>query len=92
MSAHSYEDLSRHIGHDIECVQYGGGANVAIECFDCSEVLLDFDHPENESPRPSTKPSECPYCRAEPMEDQSGPSHTWCGCAEAEAEHKALKR
>lgn len=46
----SFNDLKRHIGHDIVCVSYGYGdsvANVAIECESCSEVLLDFDKPEH---------------------------------------------
>lgn len=50
MGVYDYEDLRRHIGHKIVCVCYGkkGKApdNVAIECEDCYEVLLDFDNPE----------------------------------------------
>jgi len=51
MAAHDFEDLKKHIGHRIECVYYGDPehpANVAIECTDCNEVLLDFDGPEYE--------------------------------------------
>lgn len=45
-----YEDLLRHVGHKVVCVGYGAGEitpfdNVAIECEDCGEVLIDFDHP-----------------------------------------------
>ena len=48
MSAFNFEELKRHIGHDIECVVYGGNANVAIECVTCSEVLLSYDRDEEE--------------------------------------------
>jgi hypothetical protein len=41
-----YNELSRHVNHDIEIVFYGDKANVAVECLDCGEVLLDFDHPD----------------------------------------------
>ena len=47
MSATDYNDLSRHIGHKVEVVSYAE-VNVAIECEDCSEVLLDFDKSECE--------------------------------------------
>jgi hypothetical protein len=46
MSAYSFEDLRRHVGHEIECVVYGkptDPVNVAVECETCFEVLLDFD-------------------------------------------------
>jgi hypothetical protein len=42
MSATDYNDLSRHIGHKVEVVTYAD-TNIAIECEECSEVLLDFD-------------------------------------------------
>lgn len=33
-----------HVGHAIECVTYGKPAvNVAIECIDCCEVIVDED-------------------------------------------------
>lgn len=39
-----FEDLKRHIGHNIVCVSYGMPiVNVAIECETCNEVLLSFD-------------------------------------------------
>ena len=62
MGAHTFEDLSRHLGHKIECVAYGpidsekGDAgfgrmcsidNIAVECDDCHEVLIDFDRVRN---------------------------------------------
>ena len=46
MSVINYDDLIVHKGHKIEVVTYGfedSDVNVAIECEDCSEVLLDFD-------------------------------------------------
>lgn len=46
MSAFNYESLKRHVGHKIACVSYGNGANVAVECEDCHEVLLDYDEHE----------------------------------------------
>lgn len=39
-----YEDLKRHVGHDIVCVEYGDGVNVSIECEDCGEVIIDYDN------------------------------------------------
>ena len=45
-----YNDLREHIGHAVEVVCYGlpdqDPHNVAIECVDCSLVLLDYDHPD----------------------------------------------
>ncbi|TRZ51292.1 MAG: hypothetical protein D4S01_05105 [Dehalococcoidia bacterium] len=47
MSAHSYNDLRAHIGHKIACVCYGADGedpeNIALECEDCSEVLVSFN-------------------------------------------------
>ena len=39
----TYEDLIRHTGHQVEIVTYGNLDNVAIECLDCYEVLIDYD-------------------------------------------------
>lgn len=44
MSVHNYKSLRAHAGHKIVCVVYGDEDNVAIECEDCNEVLLDFDN------------------------------------------------
>lgn len=49
MSASCYKDLRAHVGHKLECVTYGDEHNVAIECTDCNEVLLDFDNAATES-------------------------------------------
>lgn len=49
MSAFNFKTLMWHVGHNIQCVTYGNEDevyNVAIECFDCNEVLLDYDNPE----------------------------------------------
>ncbi len=50
MSATNFEQLKAHIGHKIVCVGYRKESkeenpieNVAVECEDCMEVLLDFD-------------------------------------------------
>jgi hypothetical protein len=50
MSAIDFNDLMRHVGHKIVCVTYGTKkhpVNVAIECEDCNEVLLDYDKEED---------------------------------------------
>ena len=46
MGAHNFRDLKAHAGHNIVCVIYGNDHNVAIECEDCNEVLLDYDKDE----------------------------------------------
>lgn len=44
MSVNNYTDLVRHAYHEIECVTYGeNNENVAVECVECSEVLIDYD-------------------------------------------------
>ena len=60
MGVHNFEDLKRHIGHRLECVAYiknGATAedldldntvNIAVECIDCNEVILDFDREEKD--------------------------------------------
>ena len=42
MSAQNYADLVAHEGHKISVYRYYT-ENVAIECEDCHEVLLDYD-------------------------------------------------
>jgi hypothetical protein len=42
MSAQNYSDLVAHVGHSVQVVSYAQ-VNVAVECEDCSEVLLDYD-------------------------------------------------
>jgi hypothetical protein len=52
MGAWDFESLKNHVGHKIICVGYGDSKdyeNVAIECVDCDEVLMDYDkYPEEE--------------------------------------------
>jgi hypothetical protein len=44
MSVNDFDTLVTHVGHAVTCVTYGDPAvNVAIECEDCNEILLDFD-------------------------------------------------
>ena len=43
MAAQGYADLIRHVGHAIETVTYGNLDNVAVECLDCYEVIIDYD-------------------------------------------------
>lgn len=43
MSAQNAKDLSKHIGHEFDCVEYAGGENVALECATCCEVIIDFN-------------------------------------------------
>jgi hypothetical protein len=38
----TYTELMAHFGHRIELANYAN-ENVAIECLECSEVLLDYD-------------------------------------------------
>jgi len=50
MSASNFEELSWHVGHDVEIVKYerkGHVYNIAIECNDCGTVLLDCENPKN---------------------------------------------
>ena len=47
MSVSNFEELKIHVGHKVVVVTYGNPpVNVAIECEDCYEVLLDFDKEE----------------------------------------------
>jgi hypothetical protein len=49
MAAHNFTDLIQHEGHNVVVVTYGDHRiseiplNVAVECEDCGEVILDFD-------------------------------------------------
>ena len=50
MSADTFKELNRHFAHDIEIVRYGRGGevlNVAVECRECNEVLMDYDKEGN---------------------------------------------
>jgi hypothetical protein len=40
----TYDKIKSHIGHDVEVVSYGDDMqNVAIECIECNEVIIDED-------------------------------------------------
>jgi len=44
MSVGNFKELEAHKGHKIVCVSYGLPIqNIAIECEDCNEILLDYD-------------------------------------------------
>ena len=47
MSADTFKELNRHFKHELEVVRYGKPydiLNVAIECRECNEVLLDYEN------------------------------------------------
>lgn len=46
MAVHSYDDLIAHHGHRLWVTAYGS-VNVAVECEDCYEILIDFDREED---------------------------------------------
>ena len=62
-----YKDLMHHRGHHIVCVTYSDDENVAIECEDCNEVLIDFSRPEKANP-------DADECECHPN------GMTWAGC------------
>jgi hypothetical protein len=54
----TFEDIARHVGHDIEVAFYGrvdylpgtipapaNAANAAVECLTCGEILVSADRP-----------------------------------------------
>jgi hypothetical protein len=42
MASNSYQELNAHLGHKVTIANYGN-VNVAIECHNCMEILLDYD-------------------------------------------------
>ena len=49
MAVSNYAELLEHNGHEIEISGYGfpdPPMNVALECMTCSEILLDYDRPD----------------------------------------------
>jgi hypothetical protein len=42
------ERLLEHVGHNVVIVTYAG-ENVALECEDCYEVIMDFDYQGKET-------------------------------------------
>jgi hypothetical protein len=56
VSATTFEELKAHVGHKLECVTYGNPPdNVAVECLDCSMVIVDFDSPPDDEGTPLTQ-------------------------------------
>ena len=47
MSAQTFNDLVKHYGHNVSVVMYAD-TNVAVECEECYEVIVDFDKEETE--------------------------------------------
>ena len=41
--SHQYDKIRDHVGHEVVCVSYGGGVNVAVECETCGVVIIDAD-------------------------------------------------
>lgn len=65
MSATTFSELKEHVGHNTAVVVYGDNQNVAIECEDCGEVLIDFDNDDQTSSQKSKKTDvlcHCTYC------------------------------
>lgn len=59
MGISTFDELKQHIGHQTEIVAYGNPnsgrlQNVAVECIDCSTVIIDYDREE--------KPLKCIRC------------------------------
>jgi hypothetical protein len=58
-----YQKIKDHFGHNVVIAQYGEGANFAIECEDCNEVLVDFDRPaEQKCLLPDKTVEDCKNC------------------------------
>lgn len=47
MGAHSFRDLTTHVGHRVVCVSYAG-ENTALECQTCGEVLIDYNRDDDD--------------------------------------------
>lgn len=45
----TFNDIRRHVGHNIEAVYYGDDVNAAIECTTCGEVIIDKDNPDKDN-------------------------------------------
>jgi len=44
----SYEKLREHLGHEVVIARYGTDSqeyNIALECEECYEVIVDYDTP-----------------------------------------------
>lgn len=38
-----FDRIASHLGHRVVVAVYGGDHNAAVECEDCSEVIIDAD-------------------------------------------------
>ena len=77
MAVFDFDSLVEHRGHQIEVNVYGtpdGGLyNVAVECMDCNEILLDYDNEKalvcqcGSCEQIFSEPTDidtCPYCNS----------------------------
>ena len=87
MGVFDFNSLHAHAGHRISCVEYGnkdtGCVNVAIECEDCNEVLVDFNKPDDEKYVPLSPKdflAVCPECfEASSLEKWNKATSAECG-------------
>lgn len=66
LNDYGYFDLKEHYGHTVRVVGYGDvdePANIALECEDCSEVIVSFDQPFFNSD------NKCRECGCDVVED-----------------------
>lgn len=42
-----YDRIKSHLGHRVEIASYANGENIAIECMECMEVIIDENNPES---------------------------------------------
>lgn len=85
MSVQNYEELAQHQGHKVEVVIYGGNQNSAVECIECSQVLLDFDNSiswgELADLTHETQVARFGFCTCE---DNEGNENPYADCPEGE--------
>ena len=42
-----YEELVKHVGHEVEVVKYGyGGGSVGVECHTCFTTIIEYKMPD----------------------------------------------
>jgi hypothetical protein len=80
-----YEKIANHIGHNIEVASYGDPIlNVAVECMDCHEVIVDADNVVSVPFSPLADPFRCCDHEGEPHfcthEDEVDGVFTQCTC------------
>ena len=79
-----YDKIVKHIGHNIEVASYGDPiVNVAVECMDCNEVIVDAD-PASVPFSPLADPFRCCDHESEPHfcthEDEVDGVFVQCTC------------